>query len=326
MTYEKVISLEGVEKSYGNFTLGPVNLEVEPGYVVAVVGPNGSGKSTLFRMLMNLSHPDNGSVSLFEGGYPEDEVEIKQRIGYVPETTVGHDEMNAKSLGRFVSHWYPARDQKLYEDLLNRSEIESGKKFRNLSKGMHRRLSFALAAATRADLLLLDEPTDGVDPFARREMLEEISTHVQDGERTVVFATHVMEEVRRIADYVAFLVDGNFLGLFEKDTLLEQWRSFWVDVRPEAGTPGIVQTESGNPVRIVSDSPAETESALASQGVRVVRSGALDLEEILSHQMHGSREAVATRHKWVLSLARRQWPLHHAMRRETRYADERYLS
>lgn len=290
MTYEKVISLEGVEKSYGNFTLGPVDLEVEPGYVVAVVGPNGSGKSTLFRILMNLSHPNAGSVSLFGGEYPEDEVEIKQKIGYVPETAVGHDEMSAKSLGRFVSHWYPAWDQKLYDDLLDRSEIERGKKFRNLSKGMQRRLSFALAAATRADLLLLDEPTDGVDPFARRGMLEEISTHVQDEERTVLLATHVMEEVRRIADYVAFLVDGNFLGLFEKDALLEQWRAYWVDGKPEAGTAGVVQTEAGNPVRIVSDSPAETEGALASQDLRVVKRGALDLEEILSHLMRGSRD------------------------------------
>ena len=289
MTDGKIISLEGVEKSYGNFTLGPVNLEVEPGYVVAVVGPNGSGKSTLFRMLMNLSHPDAGSVSLFGGGYPEDEVEIKQRIGYVPETAVGHDEMNAKSLGRFISHWYPAWDQKLYDDLLARSEIERGKKFRNLSKGMQRRLSFALAAATRADLLLLDEPTDGVDPFARREMLEEISAHVHDGEKTVLIATHVMEEVRRIADYVAFLVDGNFLGLFEKDALLEQWRAFWVDRAPDGDLPGVVEVASGSPTRLVTDSPEETESALAGRNIRVVRSGALDLEEILGYLMKRRR-------------------------------------
>lgn len=291
-----VISLRGVEKSYGNFGLGPVDLEIEPGYVVAVVGPNGSGKSTLFRMLMNLSHPDVGEVSLFGGGYPEDEVAIKQRIGYVPETAVGHDGMSAKNLGRFVSHWYPTWDQKSYEDLVDRSGIESGKRFRTLSKGMQRRLSFALAAATRAELLLLDEPTDGVDPFARREMLGEIVTHVQDNGRTVLLATHVMEEVRRIADYVAFLVDGDFLGLYEKDALLEQWRAFWVDARPGAGTPGVVEAETGNPVRVVSNSPTETEAALAREGRRVIRSGALDLEEILSHLMRGSREKVPVNH------------------------------
>ncbi len=282
---ERMISLEGVEKSYGNFALGPVDLEVEPGYVVAVVGPNGSGKSTLFRMLMNLARPDAGSVRLFGGGYPEDEVAIKQRIGYVPESAVGHDDMTARSLGRFVSHWYPTWDQEFYESLVDRSEIERGKRFGDLSKGMQRRLSFALAAATRADLLLLDEPTDGVDPFARREMLEDITAHVRDGEGTVLFATHVMEEVRRVADYVAFLVDGDFLGLYEKDALLERWRAFWLDGEPEEGTPGIVATEPGSPVRVVSDAPARTEDALTRDGRRILRSGALDLEEILSHLM-----------------------------------------
>ena len=287
---DRIISLEGVEKSYANFTLGPVNLEIEPGYVIAVVGPNGSGKSTLFRMLMNLSHPDAGSISLFGGGYPENEVEIKQRIGYVPETSVGHDEMDAKSLGQFVSHWYPRWNQKHYEDLLDRSDIEPRKKFRDLSKGMQRRLSFSLAAATRADLLLLDEPTDGVDPFARREMLGEISTHVQNGEKTILLATHVMEEVRRIADYVAFLVDGEFLGLFEKDALLEGWKTFWIDRPPDEDLPGVVEIETGNPTRLVTDSPQETENALAGRDIRVLRSGTLDLEEILGYLMKRKNE------------------------------------
>jgi ABC-2 type transport system ATP-binding protein len=287
-----VISLKGVTKSYGNFGLGPVDLEVEPGYVVAVVGPNGSGKSTLFRMLMNLTRPDSGEVSLFGSGYPEDEVAIKQRIGYVPERSVGHDEMTARTLGEFVSHWYPKWDRSLYEDLVSRSEIEKNKRFRDLSKGMQRRLIFALAAATGAKLLLLDEPTDGVDPFARREMLEDISRFMHDGERTVVFATHVMEEVRRIADYVAFLVGGDFLGLYEKDALLESWRTLWVDREPDSALPGVVEVEGGSPVRLVTRSPEETEDALARGGARVIRAGALDLEEILSHLMRERSERV----------------------------------
>ena len=85
MTGTPVISLKDVRKSYGNFELGPVDLAIEPGYVVAVVGPNGGGKSTLIRVLMNLIQPDSGELELFGGTYPDDEVEIKRRIGYVPE-------------------------------------------------------------------------------------------------------------------------------------------------------------------------------------------------------------------------------------------------
>lgn len=292
-----VLSLAGVAKSYGEFTLGPLDLEFEPGYVVAVVGPNGSGKSTLFRMLMGLVHPDEGEVNLFGGRYPEDEVGIKSRIGYVPETSTGHDELTAAEIGSFVAHWYPTWNGELYAGLLRRFEVDADKRFDKLSKGMQRRLAFALAVARGPKLLLLDEPTDGVDPFARRLMLEEISRFLENGDRTVLFATHVMEEIRRIADYVAFLVDGDFLGLFEKDTLLEQWRAYWVDHAPEAGTTGVVQTETGSPTRVVSNSSAETENALARQDIRIVRSGVLDLEEILSHLMSGSREAVSARHE-----------------------------
>jgi len=280
-----VISLKNVVKSYGSFTLGPVDLEIEPGYVVAVVGPNGSGKSTLFRMLMGLARPDEGDVRVFGGRYPEDEVEVKQKIGYVPERSVGHDEMTANDLGPFVSHWYPSWNEGFYRDLLERFEIEADKKFVRLSKGMQRRLAFVLAAATGSEMLLLDEPTDGVDPFARREMMAEISRYVQDGNRTVLLATHVMEEVRRIADYVAFLVNGDFLGLYEKDALIESWKTLWVDRPPGGAVPGIVTVEDGAPSRIVTNSPEETTGALEEQSVSVIRTGAMDLEEILSHLM-----------------------------------------
>jgi ABC-2 type transport system ATP-binding protein len=289
-----VVSLGDIRKSYGNFELGPVDLTVETGYVVALVGPNGGGKSTLIRMLMNLDQPSSGEMTLFGGAYPDDEVAIKRRVGYVPERSVGHDEMSAKSLGEFVSRFYPRWDHRLYEDLLKRARIEPDKKFGRLSKGVQRRLAFALALATGSELLLLDEPTAGVDPFARREILEDISRFMHDGhhgdDRTVVFATHVMEEVRRIADYVVFLADGEFLGLHEKDALLERWKIFWVDREPEGDVPGLVEVEGGSPARIVSGSPRETAEALSAQNIRIIRSGAVDLEEILSHLMRRSRE------------------------------------
>jgi ABC-2 type transport system ATP-binding protein len=289
-----VLSLRGTRKAYGSFELGPIDLTVDPGYVVAIVGPNGGGKSTLMRMLMNLVQPDSGEVRLFGGAYPDDEVAIKRRIAYVPERPVGHDEMGAKSLGEFVSRFYPRWDQRAYRDLLRRARIEPERRFGELSKGVQRRLSFALALATGAELLLLDEPTAGVDPFARREMLEDVSRFMEGGrpgdDRTVVFATHVMEEVRRIADYVALLVDGSLLGPYEKDALLEGWKVFWVDEELEGDVPGVVEVEGESPARVVSGSPQETAEALSDQSVRVVGSGALDLEEILSHLVRLSGE------------------------------------
>ena len=289
MTGEPAITLRNIRKSYGNFELGPVDLTVEPGYVVAVVGPNGGGKSTLMRMLMNLARPDSGELQLFGGTYPDDEVDIKRKVAYVPERSTGHDEMSANSLGELVARFYPTWDRKLYEDLLTRSKVEPDSRFGELSKGLQRRLAFALALATGSELLLLDEPTAGVDPFARREMLDDISRFMRDDNRTVIFTTHVMEEVRRIADYVAFLAGGEFLGLHEKDALLEGWRTFWVDRAPEVDFPGLVEAQRGSPARIVSNSPGVTAAALSTEGVRIVRSGTVDLEEILSYLLRRNR-------------------------------------
>lgn len=284
---EAVVSLDGVTKSFSRFTLEPMSLELEPGYVVAVVGPNGSGKSTLFRMLMNLVHPDDGEMRLFGGRYPEDEVGIKRKIGYVPETAVGHDEMNARELGSFVAHWYPTWNARRYDELLREFEIDADQRFARLSKGQQRRLSFAVAIACGPELLLLDEPTDGVDPFARRTMLQEISAFLEGGDRTVLFATHVMEEIRRLADYIVFLHKGRFLGFYEKDALLEQWKVLWLDGQPKSSEiPGLVDLTDGRPPQLVTRSPEETRAALKEQGVGIVRTGTLELEEILGHLMH----------------------------------------
>lgn len=294
MNQAPVISLKGVRKSSGDFELGPVDLAVEPGHVVAVVGPNGSGKSTLFGVLMNLIRPDSGEVALFGGRYPEDEVEIKRRVGYVPEHPTGRDEMSALALGEFVSRWYPRWDRRLYGELLGRPGIDPHKRFGELSGGLRRRLSFALALAASPELLLLDEPTAGVDPFARQEMFDDISRFVHDdahgGARTVVFSTHVVEEAKRIANCVVLLAGGEFLGLHEKYALLEGWEMLWVDEEPEGAMPGVVAVEGGRPARIVSDRPRETSEALRARNIGIVRSQSLDLEGILTHLVRRSGE------------------------------------
>jgi ABC-2 type transport system ATP-binding protein len=288
-----IISLQEVTKSYPAFELGPIDLDIHAGRVVAIVGPNGGGKSTLMRMLMNLIHPTSGRISLFGGAYPEDEVAIKQRIGYAPEHTSGYEDLSPEFLRALVSHFYPDWDQGLYEDLIADVAVRPKGKVGKLSAGTQRRLTFALAVATGADLLLLDEPTTGLDPLARRRVVGGISRFMADKGyrgRTVVFATHRMDEVRLIADHVAFLVDGELLGFFEMDALLEGWRHFWVDRAPEGDVPGMIELQSGDPARIVSGSALETEEALRARNIQIFHGEALELEEILSHLMRRREE------------------------------------
>ena len=284
-----VIWLENVRKSRGDFELGPVDLNIEPGYVIAVVGLNDCGKSTLFGMLMNLLQPDSGEIKLFGRRYPDDEVGIKRRVGYLPERPTGRNEMDAYTLEKFVSRWYPRWDRRIYQDLLGRLGVDPGKRFGEHSEGMRRRLSFALAMAVSPELLLLDEPTSGVDSPTGREMLDEISRFVRDGDRkTVVFSTRAVEEARRIADYIVILSRGEFLGMHEKETLLASWETLWVEGEPEGDVTGV--SDGGRLARIVSNSPRETSEALRARNIRVVRSHPLDLDDIVSHLAHRSTE------------------------------------
>lgn len=293
LTDAPLVSLSGVRKSVQGFTLGAVDLEIEPGYVVAVLGPNGSGKSTLFRMLLDLVHPDSGEIRLFGRHYSEQELEIKRGIGYVPDASVGHDEMNAADLGTFVGRWYPSWDPARYTELLRRLDIDPRKRFGKLSKGMRQRLSIATAMATQAPLLVLDEPTESLDLLVRRVVLEEISEYVRDGDRSVVLATHIADDVRHVADYVAFLHQGEFLGMYERDELMQNWKAMWVDESPGDDLPGLVRVEPGTPARLVTRSPAETRAILRDRGIDVVNAAALELDEILAHLVSESgREAV----------------------------------
>jgi ABC-2 type transport system ATP-binding protein len=277
------IQLNGISKARGNFQLGPLDLTIPQGYVTAVVGPNGAGKSTLFSLLMNTITPDSGTITMLGASYPAEEVSIKRSIGFVSETTEHPDDrMTVKDWTTFVSRWYPSWDSERYEILLRQSEIHSNKKLKDLSKGTMRRLQFAHALAHNPQLLLLDEPSSGLDPFAWRKLTDEIARFMEQGDRTVLMATHVMDEVRRYADYVVFIHQGKILGTFEKDDLLDRWKIIWVDRLPEHPDriPGLVRYEHHNAWRLISSEASATEAALKEQSVSVIKSQAMEIDDI----------------------------------------------
>jgi ABC-2 type transport system ATP-binding protein len=202
--------------------------------------------------------------------------------------------MNATELGGFVSRWYTGWDQGLYRNLLWRLGLDPRKEFGGLSKGMRRRLSFARALASGPELLLLDEPASGVDPFARERMLDEVSRFVESGAhegdaRTVVFATHAVEDATEIADHVLLLADGEFLGLYEQDSFLDRWTAFYVDGVPQGDIPGVVEDDGGVPARLVSVASEKTAEALSARNVRVMGEGSVKLNEIVSHLVRRSK-------------------------------------
>ncbi|ARU61029.1 hypothetical protein CBW65_08070 [Tumebacillus avium] len=287
MTNMTALSLRGVTKTTGAFTLGPIDLEIEKGYRVAVVGPNGSGKTTLFRLLQNLTRPDTGEVKILGMLQPREELPIKQKIGYMPDGVYGFEEMTPAEAAGFIKHWYPRWSDQRFRELCGTFEIDPGKKIAQLSKGTKQRVLFILALARDPELILLDEPTANLDPFVARTMMEEMSAVLEDGEKTVIFATHVMEEVRKFADYVVFLYKGKMLGYFEKDEIMDSWKELWVEGTAEAVAelPGVVTAEGQGPVRVITSSRRDTERAFREWDIAILKVHNLELDEIFAGLM-----------------------------------------
>ncbi|MBD0379490.1 ABC transporter ATP-binding protein [Paenibacillus sedimenti] len=286
----KAISIKGLRKSLDKVEIGPIDMEIEPGYVIAIVGLNGAGKSSIFRLMMDMIKPDAGEIRMLGQTNGQNEVAVKQKIGYVPEAEAWNDIgfSTVKELTQFVAHWYPSWSESKAQELLKRFGLDGKQKLAHLSKGMKRKLSFIHAISHDPDILLMDEPTSGLDPFAWRMMMDELMAFMEHGDKTVLFATHIVEEVKRIADHIAFIHEGKLRGFYEKDVLFDEWKTLWVEHqgRPLDQLSGVVAVEKHSgavSAKLISRSSRQTEAELHRLGVKVIQTQAVELDEILGH-------------------------------------------
>jgi len=220
----EAFSMKDVRKSYGDFQLNLKDLSLERGYVMGLVGRNGAGKSTTIKILMNLVYPDRGEVRVLGLRQPEQEMEIKRRVGYVSEEPVFYDEMTVDWMARLVRRYYPAWDDELFQAYLRKFALDPAKKVKELSRGMKVKLALMLALSHRPELLILDEPTSGIDPVVRHELLEEIGDIIKDEGRTVLLSSHITQDVERVADYVAIVEGGEVVEFADKESILDRWK------------------------------------------------------------------------------------------------------
>ncbi|WP_418027976.1 ATP-binding cassette domain-containing protein [Paenibacillus sp. JJ1722] len=287
-----IIEMSEVYKTRGNREIGPINLTIEPGYVVALAGHNGSGKSTLIHLLTQLIHPDSGEIRWFGQAYPDGmPADTRQWVGYVSEQpTREEDRLTAEAAAAFRALWYPGWDETRFQRLMERFQVPQHTKLSRMSKGERRKFELAAALAPHPRLLLLDEPSSGLDPFAWKIMLEELRDCMENGKTTVIIATHIIDEIKRLADYIVLMHDGRLLGKLEKDHLLENSKEMWFEGTPEEASelPGVVETESeGGLQRIVTLAAEETSAILEQAGIRPIRVRRLELDDILVHWSAG---------------------------------------
>ena len=217
-----VIRLQHVSKSYGpQLALDDVSLEVPAGVVCALLGENGAGKTTAIRVLLGLTRPDTGEVSVLDVDSVKDGAEVRRQIGYVPERPTLYDWMTVREIGWFTAGFYGGEFYKHYLERSDAFQLPLGRQIKQLSKGMRAKVSLALALAHEPRVLILDEPTSGLDTMVRREFLEGMVDIAATG-RTVLLSSHQISEVERVADMVAILHSGRLLLVEKLDDLKDQ--------------------------------------------------------------------------------------------------------
>jgi ABC-2 type transport system ATP-binding protein len=220
---EQVLELEGVCRSYPDFSLRDVSLHLPRGYIMGLIGPNGAGKTTLIKLILNLVRRDAGTIRVFGRDNLTDEVAIKERIGFVPDEPRYHEDVALKSIAAAVAPLYRHWDPQRFRVLAGEFELPLAKKFKKLSHGTKTKFALALALSHRAELILLDEPTTGLDPVFRRQLLDMLSELLQDEHSSVLLSTHITSDLERTADYVTFLVDGEVALSRSMGELAESW-------------------------------------------------------------------------------------------------------
>ena len=220
--------MTGVQLSYpkGPAVLQGLDWQLRPGQVVGLLGRNGAGKTTLLETLLGLREPEAGRVRLFGQDALKLDDAARARIGYVPQQSDLFEAFTPAQLLAYFRSFYPRWNQAKVDGLMSRWDIRADQPIRKLSGGQKQRLSIIRALAHEPDLLVLDEPVASLDPAGRRDFLRELVGQVMDRGATVVFSTHILSDLERVAFNVAFLSQGRIALQAPLDELLDEVRAF----------------------------------------------------------------------------------------------------
>ena len=289
------IRMEGVSKRYPHFYLDNINLELPEGSVLGFIGANGAGKSTTIRILMGLVRHDAGSVEVLGHPMPAEQIAAKLDIGFVSEDMRLYGAATLAWHMDFVRSMYPQWNQAYADKLVRRFDLKPSQKIKGLSHGQRVKAALLLALARQPRLLILDEPTTGLDPVARREVLGELMSVLTDEGRTIFFSSHNTLEVEQISDRIAFIDRGRLIALDLKEDLLDRWRRVRLVVPigsrlPEI--PGVIEVAGTErlPVLTTSQFDPAVVSLCQDRGATVEAVDSMTLEEIFVAKVQSGRE------------------------------------
>jgi ABC-2 type transport system ATP-binding protein len=291
------IRCEGLYKRYPQFALRHVDLAVERGTVMGLVGPNGAGKSTLLRIVMGLVSADRGRVDVLGHPMPEEQVAAKYEIGFVAEDMRLYDSRTIGFHMDFMRSIFEGWDDDYASTLLRRLDLRREQGVKGLSHGQRVKAILLLALAHRPRLLVFDEPTTGLDPAVRREVLDEMTRALEDETRAILFSSHNTVDVEQISEYITFIYDGRIVESRDRETFLDGWRRLRLTNPAGRRLPPLpnireVDERGGRYAVVVADYSDATPGEFAAAGFSVDGIEALTLEEIfLSNVRHAKRVA-----------------------------------
>lgn len=294
---EFAIRMSGVSKSYRYFALDNIDLDVPEGQIMGLIGPNGAGKSTTIRILLGLVHQDAGEVRVLGRSMPREQVAAKWDIGFASEDMRLYDPMTVGWHMDFIASIFPNWDAAYAKLLLKRFDLRAEQKIKGLSHGQRVKAVLLLVFARRPKLLVLDEPTTGLDPVARHEILRELTAVMKDDGRSVLFSSHNTQDVEQISDQITFIDRGRIIDSMDKETYLERWRRLRMEV--PAGIelpalPGIIDVRQEGRLAVATANAfvPDLANAYENSGARVQRIETMTLEEIFVANVEHSREEV----------------------------------
>ena len=294
------IETVGLSKRFGRtLAVDNLSLRIPRGSTFGLIGPNGAGKSTTIKMLMGMLSITAGEARVLGIDAAADSVRVRQRVGYVPETHHIYRWMRVREVLGFAKSCFPTWNDRTCREMIELFGLDLEKKVRHLSKGMAVKLALVVAVAHEPEVLLLDEPLSGLDPIAREEFLDGVLRTICDRGQTVLISSHILDDVRRLADTVGILYEGRLVVQGDIDTMLATTKRIRATLR-DGGRPtqtpdGTIwqQTEGREWTVTVRDfSPEKVQQVRAIEGVENVGVTDLDLEELFKDFIRGQRVAL----------------------------------
>jgi len=295
---DKAFEMNGVGRQYRHFSLDNIDLSLAKGGIMGLIGPNGAGKSTIIRILMGLVAADHGDIKVLGHPMQASQAKAKADIGYVSEDMRLYKNATLNWHMAFIEKIFPNQWDNQYADLLlKKFDLIANQKIKGMSHGQRVKAGILLMLARHPKLLILDEPTTGLDPVARKEVINELMAVLADEDRSILFSSHNTQDVEQLSDQITFIDRGHLVSSDDKESFLEKWRRVRLIVNENHAITVNNQikevTKIGHTLSLVINNFDEHILAdLTSKGGNIQQVDYMSLEEIFVAEVEAKRQGV----------------------------------